>query len=149
MNSASLGRRAAATAIDFIVVPAVSFLVMLVTGAMETAEAYAGAQPFLRPVLLGVAGYLLVNGWLLHRRGRTLGKWIMGLRIVDHATGEKAALWKLICIRALFFPLLYLVIGYDFLGVLAVLPVIDLAPALAAQRRCLHDYAAGTSVVRA
>lgn len=80
---------------DFLVVPAVSFIIMLVSGAMETASAYAGVQPFIRPVLLGIAGYLVVNGWLLYARGQTLGKLIAKIQIVDAGSGEIAPLWKL------------------------------------------------------
>ncbi len=141
-------RRLVATAIDFVVVPVVSIGVMLVSGAMESAEAYAGFQPILRPILLGIAGYLLVNGWLLYRHGQTLGKRIMGLAIVRQSDGSKASLGRLVGVRALFFPLLYLPIGFAAIGAWALLPVVDNASILLRGRRCLHDFAAGTRVVR-
>jgi hypothetical protein len=55
-----------------------------------------------------------------------------------------APLWKLICIRALFFPVLFLVV----VPWLALLPVLDLALIFGKRRRCLHDLVAGTIVVR-
>ena len=146
MISAPLWRRALATLIDFVSVPAVSFGIMLVSGAMASAEAYAGIQPYVRPVLLGIAGYLLLNGWLLYARGQTVGKALLGIHIVDVNSGNTPALSKLIFIRALFFPLLYLPFGYSFIGLLAVLPLFDLAFGLRGDRRCLHDFAAGTAV---
>ena len=145
--SASIIRRVIATGVDFLVVPAVSFIIMLVSGAMETASAYAGVQPFIRPVLLGIAGYLVVNGWLLYARGQTLGKLIAKIQIVDAASGEIAPLWKLVFIRGWFFALLYLPLGYSFVGVIALLPVIDLGFALRSDRRCLHDLLCSTRVV--
>ena len=63
-------------------------------------------------------------------------------------TGAKAPLWRLILIRALFFPLMYLPLIYSVVGVWAVLVVVDLAFLFRADRRALHDLAAGTRVVR-
>ena len=147
MTPAPLWRRSIAALIDFISVPAASFFIMLVTSAMATAEAYAGYQPYLRPLLLGVAGYLVLNGWLLYRGGQTLGKALMGICIVNAGSSTPPPLWKLIFIRALFFPLLFLPLGFSFVGFWAALPLVDLAFAINRQRRCLHDYAAGTEVI--
>ena len=146
-NQPGIVRRGLATLVDIIVVPVVSLLVMLVTGAMEHAEAYAGAQPYLRAFGLGVAGYLVINGLLLHKRGQTVGKALVGIMIVSRQTGEKAKLWRLILIRALFFPLLYLPVLFPLVGALALLPVIDQAFIFRRDRRCLHDLAADTCVV--
>ena len=122
---------------------------MLVSGAMETASAYAGVQPFVRPVLLGIAGYLLLNGWLLYSRGQTLGKLMTKIQIVSANSGEVAPFWKLIVIRAWFFALLYLPLGYSFVGIFALIPVIDHAFAFRSDRRCLHDILCSTRVVQA
>lgn len=68
----------------------------------------------------------------------------MGIAIVTTSTGESAPFWKLVCIRALFFPLLFTLIS----PVLALLPIVDRGFVFR-NRRCVHDLAAGTSVVRA
>ena len=146
LEQPAIWRRIVAAGIDFLLVPAVSFVVMLVSGVMENAEAYAGYQPWIRAIALGVAGYLLVNGWLLHRRGQTVGKWLTRIKIVMHADGSVPPLWRLIGIRALFFPLMYLPVFYSMFGLFALLPVVDIAHGLRADRRCLHDMAAGTRV---
>lgn len=140
---AGLGRRLVATLIDLFAVPLASIVVMLVSGVFEHAEAYAGKQIYLRGFLLGVAGYLLVNGWLLHARGQTLGKAIVGIMIVSSGTSQLAPLWKLVLIRALFFPTLYLVFFFP----LTLIAVIDQAFIFGKQRRCLHDLVSGTAVV--
>ena len=145
---AGRGRRLLATLIDLILVPAVSFLIMLVSGVLEHAEDFAGNQWMLRVLGLGIAGYLLLNGYLLYRRGQTVGKLVMGVAIVNAEDDRVPPFWKLICIRALFFPLLYLPLGYAFAGPLTLLGLLDPAFIFRRSRRCLHDQAAGTRVIR-
>lgn len=140
---AGRGRRLVATLIDMLIVPLASFLVLWVTGAFENAEAYARDQIVIRGFLLGIAGYLLVNGWLLHARGQTLGKAVMGIMIVSNGTSVQAPLWKLVVIRALFFPTLYVVFFFP----LTLIAIVDQAFIFGKQRRCLHDLLCGTSVV--
>ncbi len=150
-------RRLIATGIDMLLVPALTLLLILITGVIENAEAYGGdgweVQMFLKIFGLAVLAYLLLNGFTLWRRGQTLGKLLLGIAIVpaigpnkanDHWTAEPAPLWKLICIRALFFPLLFIVA----MPWLAVLPVLDQIFIFGKRRRCLHDLASGTVVVR-
>jgi uncharacterized RDD family membrane protein YckC len=110
--------------------------------------------------LLAVVAYLMLNGYTLWHRGQTLGKWIMDIAIVpasshiregvmcggdeSKSTYVPAPLWKLICIRALFFPILFLTV----VPWLTLLPVLDQALIFGKRRRCLHDLVAGTIVVR-
>ena len=139
---AAIWRRVLATSIDFVVVPGMAMLVMLVTGVIENAEAWVDGFPWIRVFLLGVVGYLLVNGMLLFRSGQTLGKWLLKIRIVDYRSGETAPFWKLLAFRAPFFPLLHgALIGYWYLLLL------DAVFALRADRRCLHDILCGTKVI--
>ena len=140
---AGRGRRLVATLIDLFVVPVASLLILLVSGVFESAEAYAGNQIYIRGFLLGVTGYLIVNGWLLYARGQTIGKAVMGLMIVSNGTSEQAPFWKLVIIRPLFFPALYLVVVFP----LTLIAVIDQVFIFGKQRRCLHDLLSGTSVV--
>jgi uncharacterized RDD family membrane protein YckC len=95
--------------------------------------------------LLAVLSYVILNGYWLYTRGQTVGKRLMKVAIVETASGERAPFWKLICIRALFFPLLFTVIS----PFLACLPIVDQLFVFRKNRRCVHDLAAGTSVVRA
>ena len=119
-------------------------IVMLVSGVIENAEAWALGFPWVRVFFLGVVGYLLVNGFLLWRNGQTLGKWLAKIKIVDHESGQVPAFWKLIVLRAPFFPLLHATfIGYGYLL------LIDLLVGLRSDRRCVHDWVSGTRVVDA
>ncbi|MCZ0942152.1 MAG: RDD family protein, partial [Gammaproteobacteria bacterium] len=93
---------------------------------------------------LAVASYLVLNGYGLARAGQTLGKRLFGIAVVRADALKPASFWKLICVRAPFFPLLFVVIYPPLL----VLPLLDLLPMFGKSRRCLHDRAAGTRVVR-
>ena len=110
---------------------------------MEHAEDYQDQSFVWQIFLLAVLSYLILNGYLLLKRGQTVGKWALKVAIVSSKTGDKAPFWKLIGIRALFFPLLFLVI----VPALALLPIIDQLFVFSKSRRCIHDYAAGTAVV--
>lgn len=141
---AGRGRRFAATLIDALLVPVVAILLMLVTGVLEHAADWSDrGMPYLRMLALGFASYLLLNGWLLFKRGQTAGKAILGIAIVSTKTGEKAPLWKLLFIRGWFFPALYLIVS----PWTAALPIVDQALIFGRRRRCLHDLLCGTSVV--
>ena len=154
-------RRLVATLVDAILVPALSFVLVMITDVMEDAEDYANADLMILWIfLLAVVAYLILNGYTLWHRGQTLGKWIMDIAIVpasshiregvmcggdeSKSTYVPAPLWKLICIRALFFPILFLTV----VPWLTLLPVLDQALIFGKRRRCLQDLVAGTIVVR-
>ena len=141
---AGRGRRLVATLIDMVLVPALTVLLVMITGVMEDAEDYRDSMWMLNVFLLAVLSYLILNGYWLFARGQTVGKRLMGVAIVASASGERAAFWKLVCIRALFFPLLFVVIS----PALALLPIVDQGFVFRKNRRCVHDLAAGTSVVK-
>lgn len=141
---AGRGRRLVATMIDMILVPALTALLIMITGVMEHAEAYRNSMWILNVFLLAVLSYLILNGYWLFTRGQTVGKRLMKVAIVASTTGERAAFWKLVCLRAPFFPLLFV----SIIPTLALLPIIDQAFVFRKNRRCVHDLAAGTSVVR-
>ncbi len=142
-------RRLLATLIDAVLVPALTLLLVLISGVVEDAADYSGdgwEQRMLMSVFaLAVLSYLILHGYGLWRRGQTLGKQLLGIAIVQAPRTDggdyverPAPFWKLICIRALFFPLLFTVVP----------AILDHVFALTRTRRCLHDLAAGTIVVR-
>ena len=141
---AGRGRRLVATLIDMILVSALAVLLIMITGVVEHAEDFRNAMWVLYVFLLAVLSYLILNGYWLFTRGQTIGKRLMKIAIVDNTSGERAPFWKLIGIRALFFPLLFTVIS----PFLAWLPIVDQAFVFRKNRRCVHDLAAGTSVIR-
>jgi len=142
---AGRGRRFAATLIDVVLVPVVAILLMLVTGVLEHAEDWTPeAMPVLRMVLLGLASYVLLNLYLLWKRGQTVGKALLGIAIVDAKSGAPVPVWRLF-IRGLFFPTLYMIVLIPYLP---LIPVIDQALIFRKDRRCVHDWVCRTQVVR-
>ena len=137
-------RRLGATAVDAVLVPGLTIFLVMAFEVMEDPEDFTSAWWMWWVFLLAVASYLILNGHGLARRGQTLGKRLFGIAVVRADAPEPAPFWKLICVRAPFFPLLFVVIYPP----LIVLPLVDLLPILGPSRRCLHDRAAGTRVVR-
>jgi uncharacterized RDD family membrane protein YckC len=93
--------------------------------------------------LIGFLIFLAMNGYLLMKRGQTIGKVAVGTRIVDLA-GRTPEFGKLITLRYL---VPALVSQIPCAGAL-----FGLANALCifgSERRCLHDYIAGTRVINA
>lgn len=140
---ASRRRRLVATAIDAALVPSLTILLVMVTGVVEDAEDYADAWWLLHVLLLAILSYLLLNGVALWRTQQTLGKRVMGIAMVTTA-GAPVAWWRLIAIRAPFFAMTFLVIAPP----LTLVPAIDHLLMLGKRRRCLHDWLAGTEVIR-
>lgn len=136
---ASRGRRLGAATIDFIVTGGVAFVAIWPTGIFEHHEAYR-LVPFLVRLFALLAGaYVLVNGWFLYKSGQTVGKKLLGVRIVRSSDGKPLSFGALL-IRA-----------YSVLAAMTIPPVIplvliDFLFIFGAQRRCLHDYLVGSAV---
>ena len=97
-------------------------------------------SPALLTVLIGGGVFLILNGYLLFKRGQTIGKVVVKTRIVD-LNGNIPNFGKLIVLRYLIFILVSLI---PIIGVLVGLGVFLI---FFKERRCLHDYIAGTRVV--
>jgi uncharacterized RDD family membrane protein YckC len=142
---AGRSRRLFATIIDLIVTPIVGVAIMLVTGILESAEAYASTeQTVARVLLLAVSSYFVVHGWLLFSRSQSLGKSLLRIMIVDNGSGEPASFWKLILLRLWALPLIYLLA----IPMAAIIPILDQVFIFGKSRRCLHDYLCSTKVVK-
>jgi uncharacterized RDD family membrane protein YckC len=136
---AGRGLRLWAAILDFMIVALVAFVAIWPLGIFENEQAYEPVQLVGRLLTLLVCSYLLVNGWLLLKRGQTLGKRLLGLRIVAYADNKQMSLWLLL-IRA--FSVLA-VLAIPFVGLLVIVDVLFI---FTAQRRCLHDYFVGSTV---
>jgi uncharacterized RDD family membrane protein YckC len=141
---AGRGRRLVATLIDMLLVPLLTLLLVMLFGVVEHAEDYQSNAWVWWVLVLAVISYLVLNGYLLWRRGQTVGKALLGVRMVTLHGVRPAPLWRLVGVRALFFPLLYLIVAWPLL----LLPLIDQVLIFGRRRRCLHDLAAGTVVIR-
>lgn len=95
-------------------------------------------------ILLAMAGlviFLLMHGRLLAQHGQTIGKRMLGIRIVD-LEGNTPPLGRLIGLRYL--PLW---VAASIPIIANIVPLVDALFIFRADRRCLHDLVAGTRVV--
>lgn len=92
-----------------------------------------------------VWGLIIAQVLLLMRRGQTIGKMIMGIRILDRKSNAIPGFFNLIIMRGLFTTLAY---SLSIFGLVVL--VVDLVMMLTSKERLsLHDKIAKTYVVRA
>lgn len=101
--------------------------------------------------LLGVAVFLLLNGYLLATRGQTIGKVLTGIQIADVRTGGLLSFLRVYVFRYLWMlPLVIitaLIPGPQDDLLVNLLSLVDALLIFGPARRCLHDYIAGSKVV--
>ncbi|MEM8500285.1 MAG: RDD family protein [Pseudomonadota bacterium] len=130
--------------IDALLLMAVMLAVLVPFGYFDDLDSADSASSLsLIGLVVSIAAFLILNGYLLAARGQTIGKVLLSMRIVSVDDRQLLPFGKLIGLRyAVFWLLSYLpVIGY----------VVSLVNALAIfreNRRCLHDELAGTIVIR-
>jgi len=132
--------------------------VVILTGGMTDALASAAAGLCVFLAYVGTEVFLLVR-----RQGQTLGKGLMGLRVVPaSATSPSITLVSaLIRLAVLLSPFVFMVLAGSFpassaLNGVAIVGTLSLVASLIltlvpprGDRRAIHDWAAGTRVVRA
>ena len=142
---AGRGLRFAAVMVDGLISAAIMAPVMYLTGFWGRAMSLSVSV--VETLLWGVAGlvlFFLLHGKLLKQHGQTIGKRLVGIRIVSAESDELVPLQKLMVARVL--PV----------HVVANLPppfsylmLVDALMIFRKDRRCLHDLVAGTKVVLA
>lgn len=145
INLASRWARLGGSLVDGIIAMIVLGPVMYFTGFWE--RAMSGDVPISDTIIYGLLGlvvYLVLNGYLLSKRGQTIGKLVVGTRIISIETNEILPLWKVFVVR------------YLPLAVSANLPIIgplvvgiDSLFIFRKDKRCIHDFIAGTKVIKA
>ena len=142
---ASLWQRFAAVLIDGIVMFAVLMPIAMVFfgGLTEyTERAEGGGFLFeLGASLLGLIVYVAINGVWLARNGQSIGKKIMGTKIV-RTDGSKADFQRIILRRYIPYSMVAVIpyIGY-------LLSIVNILPIFGESRRCIHDRIADTKVI--
>lgn len=141
---AGRGARLGAALIDVLILLAVLFAIGLVTPISPFAPGGGGfVGSLVLSYVLGMAAFAAVHGWLLATQGQTVGKKLLGLRIV-RTDGSRASFGRVFGLR------------YALNGALASIPVVGTLYALLDvllifrdSRQCLHDQIADTIVVQA
>lgn len=139
---AGRGQRFGAALIDGLIGGAMAVPIILMLGTWDYIK--AGAQPPLSLTIfggiLGLAAFILVHGYFLNANGQTVGKRLVGIRVVN-LTGELPGLQKLLLARYLPITVVSMIpIVGSILGLINVLFIFR------ADRRCVHDLIAGTRV---
>ena len=100
---------------------------------------------------LGLVVFLLFNGYLLHSRGQTIGKYLTKIQIVEEGTGRLLPFQRVYLFRYLWtLPFILLVLfipGQTDDLIVNIVVLIDALLIFGVDRRCLHDYIAGSTVV--
>jgi len=121
----------ASSAVFALALAAVSYVAQIVTGK----QIHWNRQDIV-VVVLYVAWEFFYFGYSWAVSGRTFGMAVLGVRVV-RADGAPAEPRRGV-VRALVFPLSFLLLGLGFLGIL-----------VQRERRALHDLIAGTAVIYA
>lgn len=141
---ASRWARLGASTIDGLCMSIVTLPVMYFSGIFKII--FEGNEPAIEHTLaIGVFGFFvffLINGVLLSRSGQTLGKKAVGIKVVD-LDGSLPSLKQLILKRysVYFLPGQIPVVGQLF-------SMLNILMIFGKQKRCIHDYAANTKVVK-
>ena len=98
---------------------------------------------------IGFVGIQIYQLIMLSTYGQTVGKWLMRVRIVRDPTGAPVGFMRAVLLRAIVPGALLGFIGWLISPIASwVLAIVDIVYILGPDRRCLHDYIAGTKVVR-
>lgn len=147
---ASRGVRLGAFVLDQLIVGFSAAVLVFVLGMDEelmrvvAGEELPSGSLLVRIFIVQVGVHLALNGYLLGSRGQTIGKMLVGIRIVEASGGALVPLPKLYGVREL---LPRAVFALPTVG-----PLMMLADALfifGDARRCVHDYLCGTVVEEA
>jgi uncharacterized RDD family membrane protein YckC len=145
MELGGRGTRLLAALLDSLLSIAVFWLIGKVTpfNLFDPTHGPLGLKRLVLTLLVAAFVFALMQGWLLATQGQTIGKRLLGLRIV-RPDGERASIARLIGLRY----------GVGF--VVAIIPVVNMLYSLIdsllifrESRRCLHDNIADTIVVKA
>jgi uncharacterized RDD family membrane protein YckC len=128
--------RCGALLIDYIVLMAIvaacTLFARMMGGGARSAGNSTETVGWVLVIVLALLNYIVLSGW----RGQTIGKWTTGLRI-ERADGQPLSFGRA-CLRHLLgYPVSMILGGLGFL-LATVTP----------RSRALHDYIAGTVVVR-
>lgn len=141
---ASRWKRLGGAMVDAVIGLIVIFPIFIATGLLNQIQ---GGQPLsigqqVSYFILGTVLFLILHGYLLAKRGQTIGKLVVGTKIVSVEDGQILPLPKLFGLRYLTITLggQIPVIG-QFFNLINVLFIFR------SDKRCIHDLFAGTVVV--
>ena len=131
--------------IDGLIGMAISMPVLIMVGYWDRAMAQQiTPMETVMGAIFGFTMFIVVHGYFLSRDGQTIGKKLVGTRIVSAESNELLPLWKILFAR------------YLPISVVANIPlagtgllIVNYLFIYRKDKRCLHDLVAGTKVIRA
>lgn len=142
---ASRWARLGGALIDGILAIAITFPLMFAMGLWDKAMEQSitiGETVFL--AILGFVIFLMLHGYLLAKYGQTIGKRLVGTRIVSYETNEIFPLSRIFFLR--FLPV-SIAAQIPFIG--GIFALVDILFIYRNDKRCVHDLIAGTKVIKA
>lgn len=148
---ASRWKRLGGVLIDALIIMAIMVPIGLATGVWQ--QLASGQQMTIGQLavqnVVGLVVFLLLNGYLLFKKGQTIGKVVVKTRIVD-LSDNVPSIGKLIVLRYLILSLAFqILILVGFVALADAVPFADALFIFGKKRRCIHDYIAGTRVINA
>jgi uncharacterized RDD family membrane protein YckC len=140
---AGRGARLGAVMIDGLVQAAVFYALAFTVFKFLQPRADAGLGNLAVQLVAGLGLFVLLQGYLLATQGQTIGKKLLGLRIV-RSNGERVDIGRLLGLR---YFLGWVITMIPFIG--AVFVLVDALLIFRDSRKCLHDNIADTMVVKA
>lgn len=144
---ASLGQRFAGALVDgllmLLIVFPLGFVlgIVLVLVGIEPASMLFQVLSIVVGAAIGIGVFLALNGYLLAKRGQTIGKYVLGTQIRTE-DGQLMPFGPLILKR--YVPL-WVVAQIPWFG--GIVSLVNALVIFRANRKCLHDEIAGTKVV--
>lgn len=141
---ATKGARFGGAVIDGVISILALFPILYLTGFWDTAMSVEpGLSQLLMMGVLAVVLFFVIHGYFLAKYGQTVGKKVVGTRIVSVKTEQILPLSKIFLLRVL--PI-NIVVNIPIVG--ALLALIDILFIFRKDRRCVHDLIAGTKVIK-
>lgn len=142
---------------DILTIAVIGVPLLMFVGPAETMNILLGSdaeEPVLDPMILffnfsvsalitlliGIVVTFVLQGYLLHQYGQTIGKRLLGIKIVENESGQKPTLTRTFVIREC---------GMSVLGISSLLSLVNVLWIFGPPRKCIHDYWSGTKVVKA
>jgi len=142
---ASRGSRLGASLLDTLIIVVVTMPVLFLTGGFDdftNPEAQPSFLYNLAITLLGLIVFLLINYQLLTNNGQTIGKKIVGIKIVDNQNNPVTWNRNLLKRYAVYFlPGQIPIIGQIF-------SLVNILFIFGKELKCIHDILADTKVIR-
>jgi len=143
-NLAAAGNRFLAKILDGLFILSPLIIIAFLSGENKVFVPVAGfGMQQLAKLLMVLLLYLLLNGYLLYSYGQTIGKKIVGIKIVT-LENEVPPFSHIYFLRYLVPSILF---SAPFLGLIFF--IIDSLFIFREDKRCIHDLLAGTKVVNA